>query len=307
MAPWIPRRFGSGHRLPWACQAARLGSRSSAAAGDPVDIASVATRWIGGALAIAFVLWNGWTLWVMATNRHSDPAGRGDGPVLQSGPFRLSRNPLYVGLVALDVAVALLSLVLGVGVRADRRCRPLLGGDPAGGALPVGQVRLGVRGLSGPGSPMALRGACAGRAPSGAPSQPKPWSIAQPSGRTGLAPSRPGGCAPGCPGAPRASRATHRPHPHATDGAPSASRGADRERLVGHRDVPAGHVSRHHEAGGEVRTGIGAREVVPHDHVDRSHLELVGGVGELPALLAHPVEPPGPAPGPPQPVPPPGG
>lgn len=29
--------------------------------------------------------------------------------MLQSGPFRLSRNPLYVGLIALDVALALLA------------------------------------------------------------------------------------------------------------------------------------------------------------------------------------------------------
>ena len=81
----------------------------TATAGDPLDIASVATRWIGGALAVAFVLWNGWTLWVMATNRTAILPGGATVLVLKSGPFRLSRNPLYVGLVALDVAVALLA------------------------------------------------------------------------------------------------------------------------------------------------------------------------------------------------------
>src|SRR6187431_2030153 len=40
---------------------------------------------------------------------HSDPAGRGDcsGPSVRAVPSQ--RNPLYVGLVALDVAVALLA------------------------------------------------------------------------------------------------------------------------------------------------------------------------------------------------------
>lgn len=81
----------------------------TATVGDPLSIASPTTRWVGGALAVAFVLWNGWTLWVMATNRTAILPGRATVLVLQSGPFRLSRNPLYLGLIALDVAVALLA------------------------------------------------------------------------------------------------------------------------------------------------------------------------------------------------------
>jgi protein-S-isoprenylcysteine O-methyltransferase Ste14 len=60
-------------------------------------------------LAIAFVLWNGWTLWVMATNSTAVLPGGATVLILQSGPFRLSRNPLYVGLIVLDVALALLA------------------------------------------------------------------------------------------------------------------------------------------------------------------------------------------------------
>ena len=81
----------------------------TATVGDPVSIASAATRWVGGTLAIAFVLWNGWTLWVMATNRTAVLPGGATVLILRSGPFRFSRNPLYVGLIALDVAVALLA------------------------------------------------------------------------------------------------------------------------------------------------------------------------------------------------------
>ena len=67
---------------------------------------------------------------------------------------------------------------------------------------------------------------------------------------------------------------------------------ADGERVVGHRDVPPRQVPADHQAGGEVRPGVGAREVVAHDDVDRPDLELVGRVGDLPA----PVTRAGPAP-----------
>jgi protein-S-isoprenylcysteine O-methyltransferase Ste14 len=81
----------------------------SAGAGDPVSIAGSGTRWTGGALTVAFVLWNGWALWVMGNHRTAILPGGATVVILQSGPFRLSRNPLYVGLIALDVALALLA------------------------------------------------------------------------------------------------------------------------------------------------------------------------------------------------------
>ena len=58
---------------------------------------------------IAFLLWNGWTLSVMSYNRTSILPGGATSVVLQSGPFGLSRNPLYVGLIALDAGLALLT------------------------------------------------------------------------------------------------------------------------------------------------------------------------------------------------------
>jgi protein-S-isoprenylcysteine O-methyltransferase Ste14 len=79
------------------------------AVGDPYSIASSATRWTGGALVVAFALWNGWTLSVMASNRTAILPGEATNLVLQSGPFGLSRNPLYVGLIVLDVGLALLA------------------------------------------------------------------------------------------------------------------------------------------------------------------------------------------------------
>jgi protein-S-isoprenylcysteine O-methyltransferase Ste14 len=92
--------------------------------GDPVSVAGRPARWAGGLLVAAFVVWNGWTLQVMALHRTSILPGGPTTVVLQAGPFRVSRNPLYLGLIALDTGLALLmpsfwSLVLlPVGVAA---------------------------------------------------------------------------------------------------------------------------------------------------------------------------------------------
>jgi protein-S-isoprenylcysteine O-methyltransferase Ste14 len=96
----------------------------SAVLGDPVAVTSDPTRFAGIVLVVAFLLWNGWTLSVMASNRTSILPGGATSTVLQSGPFRVSRNPLYVGLVALDAGLALLAgsfwalLFVPVGVAA---------------------------------------------------------------------------------------------------------------------------------------------------------------------------------------------
>jgi protein-S-isoprenylcysteine O-methyltransferase Ste14 len=112
---WPPVALG----LPLA-----VGLVLTAALGDPVSVASRPARWAGGLLVAAFVIWNGWTLQVMASHRTSILPGGPTTVVLQAGPFRVSRNPLYLGLIALDVGLALLmpsfwSLVLvPVGVVA---------------------------------------------------------------------------------------------------------------------------------------------------------------------------------------------
>jgi protein-S-isoprenylcysteine O-methyltransferase Ste14 len=81
----------------------------SATAGDPVSIAGSGTRWVGWALIVAFVLWNGWTLGYMARHHTAVLPGAATVLILQSGPFGVSRNPLYVGLVALAAGWALVA------------------------------------------------------------------------------------------------------------------------------------------------------------------------------------------------------
>jgi len=86
-----------------------VGLTLTAAAGDPLSIEGPVARWAGGLLAVLFVVWNGWAMTVMASRHTGILPGGATTLVLQSGPFRVSRNPLYVGLVALDAGLALLA------------------------------------------------------------------------------------------------------------------------------------------------------------------------------------------------------
>lgn len=76
--------------------------------GDPVEPGGwrVAGGW---ALAVLFVAWNGWSLWLFARHRTGLLPGDATTSMIESGPYRLSRNPLYVGMLALYLAIALLS------------------------------------------------------------------------------------------------------------------------------------------------------------------------------------------------------
>ena len=66
------------------------------------------SRLVAGALVVAFVPWNGSALWLMARHRTALLPGGSTRTILDRGPFGLSRNPLYVGLIVLDVGLALL-------------------------------------------------------------------------------------------------------------------------------------------------------------------------------------------------------
>jgi len=80
----------------------------TAGVGDPLTLAPDTARVVGTVVFVLLAIWNGWTLTVMAGNRTAVLPGGATRVVLERGPFRLSRNPLYVGLIVLDVALALL-------------------------------------------------------------------------------------------------------------------------------------------------------------------------------------------------------
>ncbi|QIM20399.1 isoprenylcysteine carboxylmethyltransferase family protein [Phycicoccus sp. HDW14] len=101
-----------------------LGVVLSATPGDPFELAPGPSRLVGTVLLVAFAVWNGWALLLMGRHRTALLPGGATTTILDSGPFRVSRNPLYVGLVALDAALALLAgstwalLLVPVGVAA---------------------------------------------------------------------------------------------------------------------------------------------------------------------------------------------
>jgi protein-S-isoprenylcysteine O-methyltransferase Ste14 len=75
--------------------------------GDPVDLGGWRIP-LGWALVIVFVGWNGWALWLFRSHETGLLPGQATQAMIEVGPYRLSRNPLYVGLLALYLGLALL-------------------------------------------------------------------------------------------------------------------------------------------------------------------------------------------------------
>jgi protein-S-isoprenylcysteine O-methyltransferase Ste14 len=77
-------------------------------AGDPWGGSGAATV-AGWLLLGVFVAWNGWALLEMGRHETGLLPGQASTTVLDRGPFGLSRNPLYVGLLVASAAVALVA------------------------------------------------------------------------------------------------------------------------------------------------------------------------------------------------------
>src|SRR3954453_6997819 len=77
-------------------------------AGDPGGSSRAATP--GGWVRLGvFAVVNGWALLAMARHGTGLLPGQASTTILDRGPFGLSRNPLYVGLLVLSAGVALLA------------------------------------------------------------------------------------------------------------------------------------------------------------------------------------------------------
>jgi protein-S-isoprenylcysteine O-methyltransferase Ste14 len=100
-----------------------IGIFVTSALGDPWVLPAW-TRWAGWALVAFFAGWNAWCLVLFERHRTGLLPGQPTTQLVDTGPFARSRNPLYVGLVALYLGISLLvpsvwSLVLlPVGVAA---------------------------------------------------------------------------------------------------------------------------------------------------------------------------------------------
>ncbi len=79
--------------------------------GDPVALGGWRIP-LGWALVVAFAAWNGWSLLLFGQHETGLLPGQPSNAVIAEGPYRLSRNPLYVGLLVLYVALALLAPTL---------------------------------------------------------------------------------------------------------------------------------------------------------------------------------------------------
>lgn len=95
---WPPVALG----VPWLA-----GWLLSVAVGDPVALSVPRVTAVGWCLIAAFCIWNGWGLWLMHVHRTALLPGGATRVIIDRGPFGVSRNPLYVGLVALSLGAAL--------------------------------------------------------------------------------------------------------------------------------------------------------------------------------------------------------
>ena len=91
---WPPVAIGA----PWV-----VGWLATQAAGDPLELGGWRMP-VGAALFLFFVVWNGWSLWLFGRHETGLLPGQATIAIIDTGPYRFSRNPLYVGLLALYVA-----------------------------------------------------------------------------------------------------------------------------------------------------------------------------------------------------------
>ena len=75
--------------------------------GDPGELGGWRVP-LGWTLVVVFAVWNGWSLWLFGRHETGLLPGQPTEAMIETGPYRLSRNPLYVGLLVLYLGLALL-------------------------------------------------------------------------------------------------------------------------------------------------------------------------------------------------------
>lgn len=79
--------------------------------GDPVGLGGWRVP-LGWVLLLVFAGWNGWSLWLYRRHATGLLPGQATRAMIEEGPYRLSRNPLYVGMLVLYLGLALLAPTL---------------------------------------------------------------------------------------------------------------------------------------------------------------------------------------------------
>jgi protein-S-isoprenylcysteine O-methyltransferase Ste14 len=96
---WPPVAIGAPLLVGWVM---------TLAVGDPVVLGGWRIP-VGLALIVVFVAWNAWALLLFGRHETGLLPGQPTRTIMQGGPYRFSRNPLYVGLLALYIGLALLA------------------------------------------------------------------------------------------------------------------------------------------------------------------------------------------------------
>jgi len=129
---WPPVAIGAPLLVGWLATLLR---------GDPVDLGPWRMP-LGWALVLLFVGWNGWSLWLFRRHETGLLPGQATRAMIEEGPYRLSRNPLYVGLLAFYLGLALLAPTFWGLVLFRSRCCSYSGArsDPRSGSFTNGSV-----------------------------------------------------------------------------------------------------------------------------------------------------------------------
>lgn len=85
-----------------------VGIALTAWVGEPQLLDPAWSRPVGWVLLGLFAAWNGWALALMSRHETGLLPGQETRHIIDEGPFGLSRNPLYVGLLAFYLGIALL-------------------------------------------------------------------------------------------------------------------------------------------------------------------------------------------------------
>ena len=99
---WPPVAIGT----PWFA-----GWLASRLWGDPVGLGGWRVP-VGWLLLLLFAGWNGWSLWLFGRHETGLLPGQPTHAMIEQGPYRVSRNPLHVGLLGLYLGLALLAPTL---------------------------------------------------------------------------------------------------------------------------------------------------------------------------------------------------
>jgi protein-S-isoprenylcysteine O-methyltransferase Ste14 len=79
---------------------------------SPIDLAPAISKplrfWIGGAIVLsAMIGLGGWSVWIMRRDGQSENPWKPTFNIIERGPFRVTRNPMYLQMVVVCIGVGI--------------------------------------------------------------------------------------------------------------------------------------------------------------------------------------------------------